>query len=477
MSIINMKKKTWIPTGFEVKESLSPHDFIVQCSVKSRIHCEVCNLFFSRQTVTDDYCPNCDYELKTHGSYARYHEEIDSQFLQSLKEKEIPHTIPIIKTGIYKQVDWAIFNCDYPSYHVPDSLEGKLLYLQCLADSMYHIRKADISEPLHIVGIAGKSQPYFIWTLGSQSDDELFYNQIQQLFPNTDALLLPPPIRRIVLSPPLTLENIFSIMMSYSLDTAYDVAFVLDTDQGKRDYQEDAASALSFSAETPRGSQEYSIGVICDGHGGEANGDLASTIGIQTSTQCAMHLQTGTEQNITIEDSLRQAITVVNESIINANHHEEKMGTTLALCILEGNCNLAHIAWAGDSPVFFIDRTIGHIQQVTRDHTVRHAKEDNGEPIDENDYRLNYLTSSLGSSSDELIIGYKNIRVDEHDLILLTSDGLTETLTPEDILNVIAQNPIPVEATQALVEIALEREASDNLSIVMMELIQKENEQ
>lgn len=234
------------------------------------------------------------------------------------------------------------------------------------------------------------------------------------------------------------------------------------TDSGKvRDHNEDNLIVLSNV------SNEYLL-AVADGMGGHKAGEVASSIAID-------YLEDKFNSMITIgskEDAItwiRDTVSEINDKIFKYTYeHKESrgMGTTLVVClytkdyIIFGNI--------GDSSGFVYKDN--KLFKVTKDHTLVNLLIATGE-LSEEDAKFhpkkNVLMKALGAVNPaEVDIFDVENNVDG---ILLSSDGLTNMLSVEQIENVLKMDLSLEEKTRKLIMKSNNRGGTDNISVVLLD--------
>ncbi len=140
------------------------------------------------------------------------------------------------------------------------------------------------------------------------------------------------------------------------------------------------------------------------------------------------------------------------------------MGTTCtALLLLGDRAVYAHV---GDSRIYLVRE--GGIAQLTRDHSVLEALPDAPQVIAGNAPPADLLTRALGVwSRVQAETADGPIPVQAGDLFLLCTDGLTKALGDAEILQVLLAYD-PETAAKELVRLALERGATDNITVEVL---------
>ena len=194
-----------------------------------------------------------------------------------------------------------------------------------------------------------------------------------------------------------------------------DINYGCRTDVGQvRDHNED-----SLLAESP-------LFVVADGMGGHAAGEVASEIAIESMRSNAPRKGDC--------EALAEAVSIANKEIIKAaaeGKGKEGMGTTMTAAVIDNNklC----IAQVGDSRAYLLHK--GHLQQVTRDHSLMADLIEQGQ-ITPAEARVHpnrsLITRALGNDPNMFADQYE-INIEQGDRLLLCSDGLTGMLTDEII--------------------------------------------
>lgn len=205
--------------------------------------------------------------------------------------------------------------------------------------------------------------------------------------------------------------------------------------------------------------------LVCDGMGGHRGGEVASHMAVETISRS---MEGFTSANA--RQQLVQGIEKANQAILKSGLENEdlfEMGTTVTAALV--NDTQFTVANVGDSGVFIIRD--GSIRKVTRDHTLAEQMLSNGvlKPEEMRDNAYNHiLTRALGIEEQiEIDIFDEDLRPD--DIILMCSDGLTDMLTPEEILIVVQAHSKDLDiAAQQLLREALGKGGFDNITILLL---------
>jgi len=217
---------------------------------------------------------------------------------------------------------------------------------------------------------------------------------------------------------------------------------------------------------------ECDLCVVCDGMGGVAGGEVASSTAIEAFfTSIRREFEAGRSDNI--PDLLDNACQAANLAVYRAGNKDPKlkgMGTTLVAALHIDNTYF--VINVGDSRLYCI--TAEETTQVTHDHTLVQALMDAGQLTPE-EAAVSSLRSTLikcvGNASDvEPDIFTVTLGGEEHDTyILLCSDGLTNYLSEEETREILFTPEISLEEKVAmLIDGANAGGGGDNITAVVM---------
>lgn len=127
--------------------------------------------------------------------------------------------------------------------------------------------------------------------------------------------------------------------------------------------------------------------------------------------------------------------------------------------------------WAGDSRIYLLRD--GQLSQVTRDHSLVQELVDAGtiSPEEaEGHPRANVITRAVGADCESLELEKVSGRLVPGDRFLLCSDGLNKTLPDPELAVALGANDGQSPA-QTLVDTALSRRATDNVTAVTIDIV------
>lgn len=150
----------------------------------------------------------------------------------------------------------------------------------------------------------------------------------------------------------------------------------------------------------------------------------------------------------------------------------EGMGTTLvAAAVLHDKILIANI---GDSRAYNLHND--QLQLITKDHSFVNELLMHGQISEEEAQRhekKNTLTRSLGVDTD-VVVDFFELSARESTYILLCSDGLTSKVSEEEMQTILVGQISLEEKVSALIELALEKGATDNISLCIVQPFTKE---
>lgn len=236
----------------------------------------------------------------------------------------------------------------------------------------------------------------------------------------------------------------------------------IESIKGKRGSNQDYTKA-SYN------KNNHLMAVLCDGMGGHQAGDRASQLAVETITK--MWEETNLSSKDEVVQWFNQAVNEVNELIYETGLEKTEwfgMGSTIVASIIIDNCII--IANVGDSRAY--KYSTNGVQIITDDHSFAHELYLNGEITKEEaevHYQRNMLTRSLGLPN-EISVDTFEISVNELSKLFLCSDGLSDTLSNEEMKSIIEQGESMDTITSKMVERAYQNGSTDNITILMIDL-------
>lgn len=213
--------------------------------------------------------------------------------------------------------------------------------------------------------------------------------------------------------------------------------------------------------------EEPALYILADGMGGYKGGEIASRL---ATLSVKGYLETNFNQIEHDKESIlkliKNAIEYANMVVYEKSKEEELqgMGTTIEVCLIYNN--KVYIGHIGDSRVYRIRKEF--MRKLTQDHSYVQKLVKDGTITKEEAVhhpKKNMLMKALGCTSfvepDVMVKGFL-----KEDILLITSDGLTNMLDDEEIYQIIRENEI--EASKHLIEKANQLGGYDNITVIMI---------
>jgi protein phosphatase len=220
--------------------------------------------------------------------------------------------------------------------------------------------------------------------------------------------------------------------------------------------------------------------IVSDGMGGEANGEVASALAVETVADYCQASLDNPQAPLAVEtrsglsartNRLASALNLANRRIYESalQHPEQRgMGATIVAAWAEGS--LLSIAHVGDSRIYLLRG--GELQQLTADHSLVAEQVRSGlisKQQAEVSELQNVLTRALGPHAEVLIDAAEH-PLQPGDAIALCTDGLTRMISDEELASVVATHPAPQDAADRLVELANENGGTDNITVIVVRI-------
>jgi len=218
-----------------------------------------------------------------------------------------------------------------------------------------------------------------------------------------------------------------------------------------------------YASEQPVGNLP-NLFIVADGMGGHNAGDLASRSTVETMVD---YIESAGEK-VPIP-LLEAAILAANRKVLEKSQSDknlEGMGTTVVAATVVENC--LYVANVGDSRLYVLD---DQIQQITRDHSLVEEMVRAGQIGREearNHPEKNIITRAVGMKN-KLRIDFFDVALYAGDKFLLCTDGLTNMVEDEDILELVQKETSLEAAAHRLVAMANRNGGKDNISVVLVE--------
>ena len=223
----------------------------------------------------------------------------------------------------------------------------------------------------------------------------------------------------------------------------------------------------------------HGVFVVCDGMGGQAAGEVASKVAVDTVLKYFRD-EAGretSEQSINTDPAhargkaVHTAISRANRAIFEASSHKPGrtgMGSTIAVVLVEHDFfTVGHV---GDTRVYLIREK--HIEQLTNDHSLVAEHVRRGLMTKEQANRSevqNVLLQALGS--DDVDPDLVDFAAAHGDVVLICTDGLTRHVPEDKMKSMLWAAPNPQVAVDALIEQARSMGGEDNITCMVLRFV------
>ncbi len=226
----------------------------------------------------------------------------------------------------------------------------------------------------------------------------------------------------------------------------------------------------------------FGVYVVCDGMGGQAAGEVASKMGVDS---VLAYFRSATNGNFPVigrkfegvspmANALASAVQLANQRIFeraSADSAHAGMGSTIVGALIKDNyVALAHV---GDSRIYLIRE--GKIQQLTNDHSLVMEQVRRGlitlEEAEQSEMQ-NIIIRALGSEEgvepdvDEMIAR-------PGDILVLATDGLTKHVKDPHMLELVQKSATLEQACDKLIQAAKDHGGDDNITVVMVKIVEQ----
>ena len=212
------------------------------------------------------------------------------------------------------------------------------------------------------------------------------------------------------------------------------------------------------------GSRGY-LFLVADGVGGLAGGDRASGAAVRAvacyvTSATACWYDVGRDEDGALLRELQKAVLDAHEHLL-----DKESGTATTLTMVFIAWPRAYVVHVGDSRCYRLRD--GRLELLTTDQTIAQAMVEAGVMTQADADRTEWkhvLSSALGGQEATPATFMTDCRW--NDVMLLCTDGLTKHVTDEEIATALQREQTSEATCNGLVELALERGGTDNVTVV-----------
>lgn len=218
-----------------------------------------------------------------------------------------------------------------------------------------------------------------------------------------------------------------------------------------------------------RSDGRYTLAAVADGVGGQLRGAEASRLCLSILIQewTGFLNAEPAPDPVMVEAFLAKAVEKTNRVVFNRAFSvklPEHMCTTLALLMFaEKSVVVLH---AGDSRVYRLRED--RIERMTKDHSFVNDLISAG-ALSEEEAKAHPYSHVISRSIGASIKSDPELRICDHqpgDRFILCTDGLTNHVSDPEIQNALASSYEPAQAVKILIDLALQRGGTDNVTVV-----------
>ena len=218
--------------------------------------------------------------------------------------------------------------------------------------------------------------------------------------------------------------------------------------------------------------------VVADGMGGHLAGEIASQLVVKTISEYILHSKNngttgnnnGSDKTLSVEanrllSGIRLSNKVVHEASLD-NDACRGMGSTVSAAYFSDGTFI--VANVGDSPIYLIRD--GKIKLISVIHTVlaEQTAIDPANAINLGREFRHVLTRAMGTENYVKADIYE-IQCFKDDILVISSDGLSDKASPDEILKLVNQNGLDT-VCQKLVKLANDRGGDDNVTTIVLKV-------
>ena len=245
------------------------------------------------------------------------------------------------------------------------------------------------------------------------------------------------------------------------------IQFIGHTDPGRRRRENQDAYITR-----PLWSADKALVGVIDGVGGYTGGEKAAAIAKDCIEQ---YMQVPSGDTLTM---LREAVIFANNCIVEERKKDQltsEMCCVLTAVVADAATHCMYYAHVGDTRLYRCRD--GKLQKLTRDHSFVGIKEDAGEISEEEAMghpHRNQILREVGSTThrldDEDFMDFGREAMEPGDQLLLCSDGLTDMITSQNIIQLLSADQPLENKVNDLIALANEHGGHDNITVVLLQL-------
>ena len=212
------------------------------------------------------------------------------------------------------------------------------------------------------------------------------------------------------------------------------------------------------------------IFAVADGVGGAQAGDVASQMAMEIVGEAFINLKSAGDAEAMMQTAIERA----NEAIFQMSNELPQLSTMATTIVaLHLNGNNATIGHVGDSRLYRVDSN-GTLYRETQDHSVVEEEVRAGRMTPEqaaNHPSRNIISRALGAEPN-VEVDLKTMVFEANTTFLICSDGITRHISDDELNALLFSAHQPSEICQRMKEICYDRGAEDNLTAVIVRILE-----
>jgi PPM family protein phosphatase len=237
--------------------------------------------------------------------------------------------------------------------------------------------------------------------------------------------------------------------------------------------QQTLATSLSDADLPPHFHEQAYAMLVADGLGADGSGGVASRIVLSTIAHMALHygqwnLRVDPKAAAEIVERAEWFYSRADAAVANKTRTSPSLqGMSAALTTAFSAGDDLFVAHVGHSRAYLCRD--GKLIQLTHDQTVARqlAVQPSAKATARAQDLSHFLTDALGAGGSAPEVSIEQYRLVDGDIIMLSTNGLTDALSTEEIAEVLARRRKPQEACVTLAELAKEADGQDSTTVVI----------
>lgn len=209
--------------------------------------------------------------------------------------------------------------------------------------------------------------------------------------------------------------------------------------------------------------------IVADGMGGEGGGDIASKLAVKSIEDVLKSVDINRCDESAVKDLMFSAIDKADSAIMTyVDTHPDLFGMGTTVLLMVHKDDRIFVAWCGDSRCYLYRE--GSLVPLTKDHSYVRELLDEGTLTEEEAFthpENNVITRFAGGGPGSCIPEFVSKKVNENDILILCSDGLSGYCRNEEITQAILACGDMRQLSESLRALALKRGSDDDITIIV----------